>query len=348
MGTKSDEIVTMMRGNKSSIPSIIGTVTVFLILLFIYLNYTSSSEAQLSMKSLMPLYPYTRRKLIKHIDFKPDTFKQTVDPHFDFRRTTQELIDQQSSMYDKQMISIIRNYIIYQPTLEGYRLDNKYQFDVSGGQSAAVDNILRFKKDGFYVECCTTDGEKDSTSLFFERVRKWNGLVISPEPEKFTALQMKHRKAAIMNSCLSDSEHPVKKTITVKDKQTEIHCYPLYSIMAALERRTIDLFALDVGGIDELSIVKAIPFNKINIEILTVRFRGEIRHYKSEIQLYLESIGYDTVLKLIKEDDDSVHHLILKRRGSWITSIVFCVILTSVVSLFIYLYCKKRKSTISL
>lgn len=135
----------MIRGNKSSIPSIIGTVTVFLILLFIYLNYTSSSEAQLSMKSLMPLYPYTRRKLIKHIDFKPDTFKQTVDPHFDFRRTTQELIDQQSSMYDKQMISIIRNYIIYQPTLEGYRLDNKYQFDVSGGQSAAVDNILRFK-----------------------------------------------------------------------------------------------------------------------------------------------------------------------------------------------------------
>lgn len=135
----------MMRGNKSSIPSIIGTVTVFLILLFIYLNYTSSSEAQLSMKSLTPLYPYTRRKLIKHIDFKPETFKQTVDPHFDFRRTTDELIHQQSSMYDKQMISIIRNYIIYQPTLEGYRLDNKDLFDVSGGQSAAVDNILRFK-----------------------------------------------------------------------------------------------------------------------------------------------------------------------------------------------------------
>lgn len=70
--------------------------------------------------------------------------------------------------------------------------------------------FLPYQNDGFYVECCTTDGEKDSTSLFFERVRKWNGLVISPEPEKFTALQMKHRKAAIMNSCLSDSEHPVK------------------------------------------------------------------------------------------------------------------------------------------
>lgn len=339
-----------MRGNKSSIPLIIVSVTVFFILLFIYLHYTSSSEAQLSMKALTPLYPYTRRKLIKHLDFKPDTFQQTVDPHFNFRRTTQELIDQQTAMYDKQMISIIRNYIIYQPTLEGYRLDNKDLFDVSGGQSAAVDNILRFKEDGFYVECCATDGEKGSTSLFFERVRQWNGLVITPEPEKFTALQMKHRKAAIMNSCLSDSEHPVKKMFTVKDKQTEIHCFPLYSIMAALERKTIDFFALDVGGIDELSIVKAIPFNKINIEILTVRFQGEIRHYKSKIQLYLENIGYDTVLKLVKEDDDSVHHLILKRRESWFTSIVLCVILVSVVSLVVYLYVsnyyRKRKSTI--
>lgn len=129
--------------------------------------------------------------------------------------------------------------------------------------------------------------------------------------------------------------------MSVNEKQTEIHCFPLYSIMAAIEQTNIDFFALDVGGKDELSILQALPFSELNINIMAVRFEGEIRHYKSKVQLFLEDIGYETVLKLVK-DDDAVHHLILKKKASFIKSNLFrmilLVVLIVILSVIIYLY----------
>ena len=73
-----------------------------------------------------------------------------------------------------------------------------------------------FKKEkGFYIECCDTDGEKDSTSLFFERVRKWNGLVMTADPKKFSKLLQKNRRALTMNACLSQSFRVEKVRVTI-------------------------------------------------------------------------------------------------------------------------------------
>jgi hypothetical protein len=69
---------------------------------------------------------------------------------------------------------------------------------------------LFFQEDGFYVECCSSDGEKGSNSLFFERVRKWNGLVMVTEPENMSSLQQKNRKAMTLNSCISVTDKPQK------------------------------------------------------------------------------------------------------------------------------------------
>jgi hypothetical protein len=51
----------------------------------------------------------------------------------------------------------------------------------------------------------------------------------------------------------------------------QIECFPFYSFMLALNRTTIDFFSLDVEG-DELKILKTIPFDKINIKMLTVEY----------------------------------------------------------------------------
>ena len=122
--------------------------------------------------------------------------------------------------------------------------------------------------------------------------------------------------------------------------------------MSAIQRPSINLFALDVGGERELSILKALPFDKVNIEMMTVRFRGEIRHFKSDVQLYMESNGYETVLKLIKETDDSVHHLILKKKGpNFIVTLirmvgaVFLVVILGATLLFNLTKCVKRRQT---
>jgi hypothetical protein len=54
----------------------------------------------------------------------------------------------------------------------------------------------------------TVKAETSSTSLFFERVRKWNGLLIEADPSNYEFLKSKHRKAFTVNACLSTTSVP--------------------------------------------------------------------------------------------------------------------------------------------
>lgn len=60
-------------------------------------------------------------------------------------------------------------------------------------------------------------------------------------------------------------------------------CFPLYSIMLALNRTKIDFFSLDVEGM-ELPILKTIPFDKLDISVLAV----EYIHGKDGGQAYID------------------------------------------------------------
>ena len=46
----------------------------------------------------------------------------------------------------------------------------------------------------------------------------------------------------------------------------ELQCFPLYSYLAALNVTTVDYFSLDVEGA-EFSILKTIPWNKVDIKV---------------------------------------------------------------------------------
>ena len=66
-----------------------------------------------------------------------------------------------------------------------------------------------FQERGFYVECGAYDGETQSTTLLFERYRKWQGLLIEPDPMNFHKLMLKRRMAFILNACVSPYPYPV-------------------------------------------------------------------------------------------------------------------------------------------
>jgi hypothetical protein len=46
--------------------------------------------------------------------------------------------------------------------------------------------------------------------LFFERVRKWNGLLIEGDPSNYAELKKKNRKAFSINACLSPRKTAAK------------------------------------------------------------------------------------------------------------------------------------------
>ena len=73
-----------------------------------------------------------------------------------------------------------------------------------------------FQEGGFFVECGAFNGEIESNSLFFERERAWKGLLIEADPNHYTALKGKNRKAFTSNTCLSTVPYPVRVSFIFK------------------------------------------------------------------------------------------------------------------------------------
>ena len=80
----------------------------------------------------------------------------------------------------------------------------------------------------------------------------------------------------------------------------KIQCFPLYSILAALDNPTVDLLVLDMEGV-ELDVLRTLPWDMIDIQIINVEVVREkmntdlkydfVNHWP-EIKALLESKGY--------------------------------------------------------
>lgn len=178
--------------------------------------------------------------------FKPKIILQARKLRYDFRAMTKKLNNEKVAMDDARLLSLIRNYWIYNPSLKQYKFYD-HRIDYSSGQSSLVDSLLNnkvyyisitdgivfykiylqichcsfgtiniysiytteFQENGFYVECGAYDGETQSTTLLFERYRKWQGLLIEPDPTSFQKLMLKHRMAFILNACVSPYPYPL-------------------------------------------------------------------------------------------------------------------------------------------
>ena len=53
---------------------------------------------------------------------------------------------------------------------------------------------------------------------------------------------------------------------TYEKKADLVQCLPLYSLLLALNRTTVDYFSLDVEG-NELDVLRTIPWDKVNIRV---------------------------------------------------------------------------------
>jgi len=103
--------------------------------------------------------------------------------------------------------------------------------------------------------------------------------MIEAEPFNFELAEQKHRNVFLVPGCLSLTtktklsgfrfgHHVYSKidTTNTLNDTVQVQCLPLYSILLALNRTTIDLFSLDIEG-HELDVIKTIPFDKVDIKV---------------------------------------------------------------------------------
>ena len=101
---------------------------------------------------------------------------------------------------------------------------------------------------------------------------------------------------------LTFKEHALGEGMLVEEGSNQdmavhnTYCFPFHTIMLALNRTKIDYLSLDVEGW-ELPILKTIPFDKIDISVLTV----EVKHGKEGTGActdFMESQGFKYHSKL--------------------------------------------------
>ncbi|XP_069110522.1 uncharacterized protein [Argopecten irradians] len=327
---------------KISMPSSLFVVTVACVLSIMTITSFLVDRKDINtiqtdvIKNWDRFFPFSQDKkvAVQAQPFNVSTLKQLSNASFDYKVSMAALNDAKVDQADPRLVKLISNYYIEPPSLEPYHLDHPNRLEYSNGQTPLVDSRLNYMEGGFYIECGGLDGEKGSNTLFFEKVRKWNGLLIEGNPSNYALLKSKHRKAFTMNACLYPQTYPAlvnfhkafnigrimhaksvsewNKKNRAKADPAEVQCFPIYSILLAINRTTVDFFSLDIEG-DELGVLKTIPFKKVNIKMLAVEY-SHGKNGPTGLQHFMERNGYETLLK-VSRDDWGVNDLIFRKKG---------------------------------
>ncbi|XP_045215528.2 protein Star-like [Mercenaria mercenaria] len=217
---------------------------------------------------------------------------------------------------DRTLVSILQKYYVQPPSMLPYNLTYPEIQNPSPGQTQFIDEYLKQKRNGFYIDCGAFDGEHLSNSLFLERYRNWTGIIIEPNPTTYGLLRQKHRKAYSLNACLSTNKYPSLETFTTgkkavlgkvvddrykkknsAEKLIHVQCFPLYTILLAMGQMDIDYFSLDVEGA-ERGVLDSLPWDKLNIKMFSIE-HNKWDGGKPDLKRYMETKGYDFVKEIV-------------------------------------------------
>ena len=92
----------------------------------------------------------------------------------------------------------------------------------------------------------------------------------------------------------------------------QVQCFPLYSLLLALNQTRVDFFSLDVEG-DELKVLKTIPYKEVDIKMLTVEFvHGE--GGADSLRGFMGNKGYHSLIQ-IKRWDGVANDVIFRKHN---------------------------------
>ena len=245
---------------------------------------------------------------------------------------------------DPKLIEFIKENVLVAPDLlplemlggpSARRIMGQYE------QVPMIEKLLGLKKNrmnGFFIEAGAACGEHLSNTLYLEMIYGWTGLLVEPNPDMLAKLYSKHRNAWVLPHCLStkpmvevvtfDASYynsgimldgkvkpsflggrdPIKKPPRNYERELQVQCFPLYSVLQALNNPKIDYFSLDIEGA-EYVVLETLPWNKINMTLMSIETNhaGDIfPGSREDIQIFLEAHGYK-LKETVVIDDFYIH-----------------------------------------
>jgi FkbM family methyltransferase len=188
------------------------------------------------------------------------------------------------------------------------------------------EKIFKNKLNGVFLDIGANDGVTINNTLFFEQELNWNGICIEPNPKIYSKLIL-NRKCICDNCCISeingnvtfaqidgysemlsgiydfyDPKHidRINREISMYGGSLNKIQIPSKTLMTICEQYNIfnfDFCSIDVEG-GEMSIIKSINFDKINIDYFII----ENNYNQLDIREYLSKFKYEFVEKVDSDD----------------------------------------------
>ncbi|XP_059482794.1 uncharacterized protein LOC132200977 isoform X2 [Neocloeon triangulifer] len=213
---------------------------------------------------------------------------------------------------------VLKNLWVSPPSNElPYSLSKPHKEDGSDGLVLQFIQIFENKKDGIFIECGAGDGESSSSTLYLERRMGWKGVLVEASPDNFAQLVTKNRKSALVPACISPNIKPTIGRYNLKgpgpfmldlsapqknsSKSETLFCIPLHSIYLTLNKPTVDLLSLHTGGGTEFDILKSVPWQSVNINVVSISV-AQLQNKIEEIKSFMKNASY-----LIYSGHGSIH-----------------------------------------
>ena len=237
--------------------------------------------------------------------------------------------------YSNRNLNLVNEYDPVKPWMHqgenGEALAVEYLYGLDTIDKRIGHNLLD-RRPRFFIEAGALDGERTSNTVYLELKYNWTGLLVEPNPAYLRGLLRKNRNVWIFPYCLSPFPFPtvidfdaaaecggiinyakgIKKAPGNINhnytsaylgpswrKTLQIQCFPLYSVLQALDLPTVDYFSLDIEGA-EYPVLKSIPFKKVDIRMfgVEVEHAGKIFNgTEKDIIKLLKTSGYQYVAK---------------------------------------------------
>ena len=200
-----------------------------------------------------------------------------------------ELLRRGAFKYDSpRLLRYVKKHLLLPPSNLNIKIEseNASKSYAQLGQDLLIDNLLKGKTNGFFIEAGAYDGETFSNTLYFERKRNWTGLLVEADPKLFYLLKNKNRRAFISNACLSVKNYAESVNFTFGNalggieatEYTEyilgnglVQCIPLITYLTVLNITHVDYLSLDIEG-TEIDVIKQIDFKKYTFNVIMIEY----------------------------------------------------------------------------
>lgn len=233
--------------------------------------------------------------------------------------------------YDYHLLQNKLNvYMCEPPLVSNGSVINKYKgniqqndpknvyFSQIGQDKYYVENIIKHRKNGTFLDIGAYDGKTFSNTYYLEKVLEWKGICVEPNPEMYKKCR-ETRKNVVNKAIYEKSGEKIDLVIPSRPGNPEQLCglyghireksltsdfvkeYSQYTtvpvetislneLLDSNKLYDIDYMSLDIEGY-ELNVLKSINYNWFKIKFITVE-HGNDKPYQLEIQKFLESKNY--------------------------------------------------------